>query len=288
MKRLLHLALAGSSSLLLAGPGCSCGGEPAPEGLDDLSTFIWDRFEPAEGLGAGAQETELRDAVVQLRAQFDELQIEADAPFTGTLDRISKERVETLEDIRGLDKIDLVQGFTISNVATCTQQQTINLMLSNKALEVHPGVYETYEKTFDNVDEANAFRARDEAADTVGWTTEYRIQPPPLGSAYNATLTGAARRVRDEADPAKDILLTRTYLTDVVFDGGGEFDFDAQLEVYFTRDDGTPAHFYAMWRRMKFGPVDSSNDVFIDQTLSGFVDWEKEADVACESGLADD
>jgi hypothetical protein len=123
------------------------------------------------------------------------------------------------------------------------------------------------------------------------WVTTYKIQTPPVGSAYEAKLRAGGRRVRGvEGEAIGDIFMTRVHLLEPAqFDGdGSSFDLDFQMEVYFEDGDGAIKHFYGMWRRMVLGPVDSSSELFIGQTLSGFVDFENRVDAACVEGLLDE
>ena len=62
MRVRVPFALAVVVSLLSLG-GSGCAAAEAPEGLDNLSRFLFDRFLPAEGLEASSQEAEIRDAV---------------------------------------------------------------------------------------------------------------------------------------------------------------------------------------------------------------------------------
>jgi hypothetical protein len=266
-------------SVVVVGAGCA---QEAPAGMDNLSRFVFDRVEPAEGLDAAAQETELRDAIGRLREEFAEQQVTDGVPFTGLLEDLDEENVEGLEGVsERIDLLQLAQGFALANVTPCTQQHMANLLTSNRSSELHPEVYETYAKTFDG-DEA-AFRNGD--SDFLTWTTSYKILQPPVGSAYSADLRVMGRRVR-AADGEGDILLTKLFLPQpAVFDGeGSSFELDFQMEIWFDDGDGQQGHFYGMWRRMVLGPVDSSNGLFIDQTLSGFVEFEDRVGVACNEG----
>jgi hypothetical protein len=268
------------ASLSLMGGGCAA--QDAPSGLDDLSQFIFDRVEPATGLELSSQESEIRDAARKLQAEFAAQAITIEAPFTGTLSDLPEASVADLEGVadRAAD-VALAQGFALANVARCTLQQEVNLVSSDLAREVHPGVYDLYEKTFD-VD-ASGFREGTETS--LGWRTTYKIAPPPVGSAYQANLRVIGRRVAGD-DSVGDILMTRVHLLEpAVFDGdGGSFDLDFQTEIYVDNRDGTLSHFYGMWRRMVLGPVSSSDEIFISQTLSGFVDFENRVEAACADG----
>jgi|GEM_PF-1294931 len=274
-------------SRLLAVVVCSaafagCAAQPAPEGLDNLATFLWQRVEPAGGLQRGTQEAEIRDAVLRLKDELAAIPVTADAPFTGTLEDIDADLVAGLEGVGDrADDIALAQGFALANLSTCGIGQQVGLVASNRAMEIHPDVYESYDKDFD--DDTDAFKAGD--LDFMTWQTTYKLLPPPVGSAYEARLRGAARRI-DAGDDIGEIFVTRVHLLEpATFDGeGSSFTLDFQMEVYVDNEDDTLTHFYAMWRRMALGPVDSSSELFIGQTLSGFVDFEKRVEAACNDG----
>jgi len=269
--------------VIVVGTGCA---QEAPAGMDNISRFVFERVEPVEGLDAVAQETEIRDAVARLREEFDSQPITADADFTGLLEDLDEENVEGLEGVgERIELLQLAQGFAFANITPCTQQHMVNLLTANRSMELHPDVYETYDKVFDG-DEA-AYRNGD--VDFLKWTTSYKILQPPVGSAWSADVRAMSRRVR-AADGEGDILLTKVFLPQpAVFDGeGSSFDLDFQVEIWFDDGNGGQAHFYGMWRRMVLGPVDSSNGLFIDQTLSGFVDFEDRVGVACGDGRLDE
>ncbi len=295
MKRSFPLVLALALSPLSS--GCSCGGPaPAPGNIDDLSVYFWDRYEPAPEAERAAQETEIRLAVVALEETLNSLDrggddvepVTFEAPFTGVLGtKLVEAQVDTLKDVSPkFDKLPLAQGFVLGNISKCSQQQNINMTMSNLGLQVHPDAYVAYDKRFDDsAADADAFAAGD--SDFITWTTDYSIDSFPV--KYDATITGAGRRVRGvEGEFPRDIFITRVYLQNAEFDNDNSFDLDFQIEVYFERDNGDLVHFYAMWRRMVIGGFSSSEGFFIDTTLNGFIDWEKENDEACESGLVDD
>lgn len=272
-------ALASSSSILL---GAGCAAEEAPAGLDDLSRFIFDRVAPADGLELAAQETEIRDAVLKLREEFEGQAVTYESPFTGTLSDLGRESVVDLEGVGDrADDVGIAQGFGLANFARCTLQQEVNLVTSNRAIEIHPDVYESYAKDFD--EDPAAFRAGD--VNSLTWRTTYKIAQPPVGSAYEAKLRAIGRRVPAAGDIG-NIFMTRVHLLEpAAFDGdGSSFELDFQTEIYVDNGDGTLSHFYGMWRRMVLGPVDSSSELFIGQTLSGFVDFENRVEAACADG----
>jgi hypothetical protein len=272
----------------LVGTGSGCAATEAPEGLDNLSRFLFDRFLPAEGLEAAAQESEIRDAVSKLAEEFAGQNVALDAPFTGTLKDLERDNVVDLEGVGSrADDIELAQGFALANLTNCGIQQEVNLVMSNRAMEIHPDVYERFDKAFEG--DTAAFKNGD--VDFMTWVTTYKILPPPVGSPWAATIRAGGRRVRGvEGEAIGDIFMTRVHMLEPAqFDGeGSSFDLDFQVEVYFEDGDGALKHFYGMWRRMALGPVDSSSELFIGQTLSGFVEFENRVDAACVEGLLDE
>ena len=274
-------------------PGCIFAAPaPAPEGLEDLSRFIWDRFEIKADTDVALQDQELHAAFINLDKELQALEVpvDDDTPFKSVLADIEEERIKDLEGMEGRsDRIALAQGLVVANIVHCTLEQNENLTLSEKSAEIHGDIYETYEKEFD--DDIQPFDDGD--VDQIFWRLSYRIGSPPVGSPYAAQTRAGARRVKaidDDVSPFGDLFITRVHLPEpAVFDGeGSEFDLDFQIETYHQREDGNLVHFYAMWRRMVLGPVDSSQEVFINTSLDGMVDWDKETEVACGDGRADD
>ncbi len=275
-------ALLSPSWMLLAVIAASGCAQKAPSDLDDLAIFLWERFEAEDGLDRPAQETEIRDAVGELITVFAEIPVTEDSPFTGTIADLDEKHVAELEGIgkRGKD-IALAQGFVLANLAPCSLEQEVAVVTNNRAMELHPELYESYEKEFD--DDVEAFRSGD--ADVLSWTSSYKTQPLPVASAYTGRLRGGARRI-DGGDGVGEILLVRAHLMEpAAFDeGDSEFALDFQLEIYADHGDGLLAHLYVVWRRMVLGLVDSSSEAFINPTLSGFVDYEKRVNEACIAG----
>ncbi|MDP2343039.1 MAG: hypothetical protein Q8O67_18935 [Deltaproteobacteria bacterium] len=287
MKRaaLVVVAVIGcSSSCICAAPA------PAPEGLEDLARFIWDRFEIKEDTDVALQDQELHAAFINLDEELAKLEVDDDTPFKSVLQDIDQDRVKDLEGMADRsDKIGLAQGLVVANIVHCTLEQNENITLSEKSAEIHGDVYTKYEKEFD--DDIGPFDDGD--SDQIFWRLNYTIGSPPVGSPYSAETRAAARRVKaidDETSPFGDLFLTRVHLPQPAeFEGdGSQFDLDFQLETYHQREDGNLIHFYAMWRRMVLGPVDSSQEIFINTSLDGMVDWDKETEVACGDGRADD
>ncbi len=217
-----------------------------------------------------------------MKDELASIPVTADAPFTGTLQDIDAALVADLEGVgERADDIALAQGFALANLTSCSIAQQVGLVASNRAMEIHPDVYESYDKEFD--DDTAAFKAGD--LDFMTWRTTYTLLPPPVGSAYTAKLRGAGRRI-DAGGEIGELFLTRVHLLEPAeFAGdGSSFDLDFQMELYVDDGDGTLTHFYMMWRRMVLGPIDSSSEAFIGPTLSGFVEFEERVETACSDG----
>lgn len=279
------------AGVVVAGSGCIFAKPAAaPKGIEDLTRFILDRFEIKEDTDVELQDAELREAFINLNAELEAQEVAVDKPFKNVLDDLDKKHVQDLEGMTDekLEKLGLAQGLVIADVIRCTMKQNENLMLSQKSAELRPDVYAEYEKIFDEDIQPYA----DGAKDQLLWNVDYTLNDPPVGSAYSAVARGGARRVQgldDDTSPFGDLLITRVHLPEpAVFEGeGSEFSLDFQLETYHTNADGHLLHLYANWRRMKLGPVDSSQEVFINTSLDGMVDWDKDTEAACADGRAD-
>ncbi len=274
----------GSSGCIFAKPA------EAPEGLEDLTRFILDRFEIKEDTDVEVQDAELREAFINLNAELEKQAVSEEKPFKNVLDDLEDKHVKDLEGMTEakLEKLGLAQGLVIADVVHCTFKQNQNLMLGQKSPDIHPDVYAEYDKVFD--EDTSAYAGGD--TNQLFWDLSYKLKDPPVGSAYSAVARGGARRIKaldDETSPFGDLLVTRVHLPEpAVFEGeGSEFSLDFQLETYHKNADGDLLHLYANWRRMKLGPVDSSQEIFINTSLDGMVDWDAEIDAACADGTAD-
>jgi hypothetical protein len=264
----------------------------APDSIEGITRFILDRFEIKEDTDVALQDEELHGAFIKLDEALRDLPqpLDEDHPFKDVLEDLEPEHVDDLEgmDDDALDDLGLAQGLVIADIVHCSFEQNQNLMLSQKSAEIHPDVYEEYSKEFD--EDVDPYAEGDK--DQLFWSLDYSLKDPPVGSAYSAVARGGARRVKnidDEKSPFGDVLITRVHLPEpAVFEGeGSEFTLDFQLETYHKNSDGDLVHLYANWRRMKLGPVDSSQEVFINTSLDGMVDWDTEIDAACADGTAD-
>jgi hypothetical protein len=268
-----------------------CAPAAAPGGLEELARFIFDRFEITEGTDVGQQDAELRQAFINLDEALADLDtpMTEETPYKSVLEDIEEKHVEDLEGVAPrLGDLPLAQGLVTANVVKCSLKQNQNLTLSKDTSDVHGDIYSDYEKVFDEDPAAFA----DGETNQLFWRLNYRIGEPPVGSPYSATTRGGARRVvstDDDKSPFGDLFITRVHLPEPAeFEGdGSEFTLDFQLETYHENSDGNLVHFYAMWRRMKLGIIDSQQDIFINTSLDGMVDWDKETEVACADGRAD-
>ena len=292
MKR-VHVSLVAVMVVVagLGGSGCIFAKPaPAPEGIEDLTRFILDRFEIKEDTDVAVQNEELAGAIVNLNDELEKLEVGVDKPYKSVLNDIEAEHVDDLSGMTDdkLEDLPLAQGLVIADVIDCSFEQNQNLLLGEKGPDIHPDVYAEYSKDFD--DDVQPYADGDKSQ--IFWDLDYKLKDPPVGSAYSAVARGGARRVDaidDEKSPFGDVLITRVHLPEPAeFESeGSEFTLDFQLETYHTNSDGKLLHLYANWRRMKLGPVDSSQEVFINTSLDGMVDWDKETEKACADGTAD-
>jgi hypothetical protein len=271
-------ALAALALLVAAGSAGCPSPQPAPEGLDDLARFLFTRIDPAAD-ARDVQEAELRDAIAQLHEELDADNLTE--PFQGTLSPLTADDLAGLEGVASrADKIRQAQGLFVAMELDCTLAQLEAITLSPNGDELHPGVYEEYEKRFDS--DTGPFARREE--DLAQWRTTYTARP--IGSAYTATTRGSIRRVRAPDDGSfalGEIGISRVYLPEpAVWEDDSEFDLDFQWETAHVAPSGKVIWVYGMWRRMVLGIFDSQSDLFINTSLGNMVKWGEQTQDACK------
>ena len=268
MKRSLPFAIA-----LITAVAASCAApQPAPEGLDDIAKFLFNRFSPVDE-DIAVSDLELADAAVKLHAALDgDALAEAQK---GTLAKITESELATV----GLDGVlspTRATGMFTAAIVKCELQQMKDIIMEPDQLSLYPEAYESYGREYDPV--------VDERLQT--WTVSYRAAPE-VPNQYDATVKSGIRDV--SADVLGDegvgrLLVRRGFIPEpAVFDEGvdAEFTHDFQIESYHERAPGEIVHFYGIWRFMRFGIIDSSSGLMMDTTLNGMVDWDTKTDELC-------
>ena len=85
----------GSSGCIFAKPA------EAPEGLEDLTRFILDRFEIKEDTDVEVQDAELREAFINLNAELEKQAVSEEKPFKNVLDDL-EDKHDVAADLESL------------------------------------------------------------------------------------------------------------------------------------------------------------------------------------------
>lgn len=260
-------------AVALTGLSMSCAApQPAPEALDDIARFFWNRFAPADE-DAAVSDVELAEAAANVHKAIDG---DALTEQKGTLQKITETEIETV----GLD-VDTFRptratGMFTASIVHCSLDQMKDIIVEPDQLSLYPEAYETYSRDFDDV--------TDERIQT--WTVHYRAAPE-VPNQYDATVKSGIRDVPADAlseGGVGRVLVRRGFLPEAAtFDDGvdAEFTHDFQIETYHERAPGEIVHFYGIWRYMRFGIIDSSSGLMMDTTLNGMIDWDHKTDELC-------
>lgn len=247
--------------------------QPAPEDLDGVARFLFDRWLPADE-APDVSDVELADAVVKVHAALggDEL-VEAQK---GTLANLTQAELDAV----GLSDRDpnKPQGMFIANVVHCTLSQMEEILLTPDQLSLYPEGYAQYSRAY--VEGTPESHPR--------WTTTYQSGENALvTNQFTAVVESGLRIVPDlgpEQSPFGRALVLRVHLPEpATFESdGSEFTDDYQIETFSERAPGELVHFYAIWRYMRLGILgDSYDGIFIDQTTQGMLDWDARTDELC-------
>ena len=248
--------------------------QEAPKDLNGLARFFFNQFKPAEGEDPATSDIELQDAIGKVHKVLKGDELSSDEPMSGTLENLTQEEVDTA----GLDvKPSKGQGMFIANIIHCSLSEMKDIILEPDQLELYPEAYAEYARDFD----------KDPPAYLPTWTVTYKSSENALVSnQFTASVETGLRTVPETEDAAHgDALVRAGFLPEPAeFESdGSEFSFDFQVETYHERKKGEIVHFYAMWRYMRLGILgDSYDEVFIDQTTQGMIDWDTKTDELCE------
>lgn len=260
------------SLFVFVAAGCA-GPEAAPKDLDGLARFLYGNFDPADQDPA-VVDAELQDAFSKLHDV-----VEGDGlaePKQGLLGKLTQAEVDSV----GLSDHDpnVPQGIFIADVIHCPLDRLEEIILEPDQLSLYPEAYETYERVYDD--------ERPEAIPT--WTLTYKTSENPLiTNQFTATVRSGLRKIAatEEARFGRALLRRGFLPKPAVFEEPNDdvqFTHDFQFETYHERAPGEVVHVYGIWRYMKLGVLgDIYDDLFIDQTLSGMLDWDAKTESLC-------
>jgi hypothetical protein len=262
-------------ALVVLGAACA-GPEAAPKDLNGLARFFFNKFKPAEGEDPSTSDIELQDAIAKTHTVVKGDELSSDEPMQGTLENLTQEEVDTA----GLElKASKGQGMFIANIIHCDLQELKDIVLTPDQLDLYPEAYAEYERDFD----------ADVPDYLPTWTVTYTSAENALiTNQFTANVKTGLRTVPATEDAEFGTALVRAGFVPepATFENPSdevEFSFDFQVETYHERKKGEVVHFYGMWRYMKLGVLgDSYDQVFIEQTLGGMIDWDKKTDELCK------
>jgi hypothetical protein len=254
-----------------------CGGpQEAPKDLDGLARFMFANFKPVTEDGApkdvAVSDAELQDAFSKLHKVIKGDAITEGAH--GVLGDIEKAQLDLVGVKRDPNE---AQGMYITNVVHCSHDRLKEIILEPDQLSLYPEAYSVYERTLDadTVPYLPTWKTTYTSSDNALVTNQFtahvvsglRLVPPPAEGGFGEAFVNAAWMPK----PAE------------FEDDGSEFTFDVQVETFHERKPGEFVHFYGLWRYMKLGILgDSYDQLFIDQTTQGMIDWDSKTDALCE------
>lgn len=252
---------------------CGCG-QPveAPDDLNGLVRFFYRSFEPTDRDHVLVDQ-EIQAGIDQMHALLDAQSLEE---LRGTLDDITADELSTV----GMDEHDpsIPQGMFIADVIHCPLDELERIVLAPDQIALYPEAYSAYSRSYDD----------DRPANLPTWTLTYTSPDSPLFSNhFTVTVKSGLRKVGETENATHGrALLRRGYMpAPAVFEEPSdavEYSQDYQVEVYYERAPAEVVHLYGLWRYMKLGALgDTTEDLLIDQTLNGMLDWDKKTNALC-------
>jgi hypothetical protein len=248
--------------------------EPAPEELDELLHWVWQRYD--EGT-----DEELAEALRNLDRAVDGASFSEGSD--GSLTRLSAEEAE----IVGVTDRDpqLAPGVFLVNRFGCGMGQLEEILSYPDQSELYEGVYTDYGRTFDEPRE----QWLSGESPRVDYDIEYTASV--LGAAYTARSRGALRRVPEldaESTPFGAFVIQRSYMPEPgAFEDASSsktMEQDYQLELYWSRGEEV-LHAYGMWRQASYGSgIDMEDEGSQRILLNNLLSWDEDTASLCAEG----
>lgn len=243
----------------------------APEDLEGLARFFF-----ASQLTASDEE--LDEAIGNVHEVLDTL-LDGEPHKVGALDFLDEDALAEAE-VSGGDPSE-APGMFLAKRFRCDLDVLAEVLSHPDQPAVHPTVYESYDRQFD--DDRDAWLAKDEAL--LRWQVTYEAKP--TATMYRAKTRSGVRRVPKGEASVGPTLVQRTVLQEPAeFEGNPDnhvFDQDYQSEVFIDVGDGEVLHFYGLWRYMRLGIVSIHDDAFVEFQLDGMIRWDDQTEAACAS-----
>lgn len=241
----------------------------APEDLEGLARFFFtDQLT--------ASDEELDEAIGNAQTVLSDL-LDGEPHKVGALKLLDEEALEAAE-VSGGDP-SLAPGMFLVKRFRCELGVLAEILTHPDQPAVHPGVYDSYERDFD--DDRDAWL--DGGEGVLRWKVTY--EATPTATQYRAKTRSGVRHVPKVESSVGPSLVQRTVLREpATFVGEPDnhvFDQDYQSEVFIDVGDGEVLHFYSLWRFMQLGIVSIHDDVFVDFQLDGMIQWDDQTEAAC-------
>ena len=266
--------LAAGLAVLVAGPaalGCAPL-EPAPEDLDGIFHYLWDRFD--EGV-----DEELAQASVNAHGAVDGDQLAE--PIDGTVTALDRDALDAVGMPHDRDPGVPVGLFRVG-LLPCTLDQVERATISDDQATLYADLVDACERSY--LGDPDAYLSRETA--TLDW--EGQIEDSLAGTGYSKRVMGGVRRVPDlgEDTPWGAVLVQRAWLPEpAVFEGDDYYwDQDYQVDLYLERRPGEVVHFLSLWRSVGMGTITSENEFMQTMILRARADWDERTAELCELG----
>jgi hypothetical protein len=242
----------------------------APEDLEGLARFFWSQ-------GLEVSDADIDEAAGNAAAVLEELLTDGEAKV-GSLPRLEPEDLEVV-GLQDTNDPSNAPGLFLANKFDCDIDVLADALTSLDQPGLHPGVYDSYDRVFDN--DREAWLAGTDG--TLSWNVEYAATP--TATQYTAKTRSSIRKVPKGDATVGPSLIQRTVLREpAVFEGNPDnhvFDQDYQSDVFFDAGDGEVLHIYGLWRYMQLGVVSVYDDVFVNFQLDGMIQWDDQTEAAC-------
>lgn len=253
--------------LLLA----ACGHvEPAPEDLDGLAHWMWEKY-------ATSSDEELAVAVGNLDAAIGTLT----EPRTGGLSDLTASEQGTVTLAEPQDPADAT-GMFVLDTLPCTLDQADRIAYDLDQDVLYEDVYDSYHREYTS--DLDAYTTRQDPF--LSWHST--IGATVLGNSYVEEVEGGLRWSEPvPAAPLGPFLLARAFLAEpAVFENdAASFRQDYQLELFYERDAGSVIHAWFLWREMDYGAgLDTNNEDIVALMLNKLEEWDEHTAAICDDG----
>lgn len=243
--------------------------DPLPTDQTGLMKWMWRHYEDAS-------DELMHDALGNLHAA-----LQADGLVhnrTGSLDDLGAEDVA---GVHAQGDPALCTGLMLAGVMDCSLTQVDQITVNPNQMEMYPGVYDSYERTYQNSIPDYVERSHSR----LDWTLV--STGVLLGSHYTLHYGAGNRwipaRQGGNGTGDGDFLLTRSWMLEPgTFDSQARaMDQDYQVEVYYHRTDGKVVHLWAAWRQVRMGTLTNDDPVVMDTLVSNMESWDDQTRQLC-------